>query len=241
MIIVAGGSGKRCGGGLPKQFRMLGSRPVLARTIDRMAEALPGAELIVVLPAEHVEFWKNFAARFDVPKHRVVAGGEERFHSVCNGLAAVRTTPALIGVHDGVRPLASAAMIRRTAEAASWEGAAIPVAEPVDSFREVAGEESHIVDRSRLRIVQTPQIFSAAWLREAYEQPFDPRFTDDASVVEAAGRRIALVEGERTNLKLTSPDDFLLAEAIIAARETPDESEPDPDSEPMDPLEQPAK
>lgn len=225
VIIVAGGSGTRCGGSLPKQFRLLHNRPVLARTIDRFAAALRGAEIVVVLPERHIAFWKDFAARFEVAAHRVVAGGEERFHSVCRGLAALRSEPELIAVQDGVRPFASAELIRRVADAAAETGAAIPVVQPVDSFRRLEGEESQIVDRSRLRIVQTPQIFRADWLTAAYEQPFDPRFTDDASVVEAAGHRIALVEGERNNLKLTTADDFAIAEAMLAAREAEEEAD----------------
>ncbi|MDE6623528.1 MAG: 2-C-methyl-D-erythritol 4-phosphate cytidylyltransferase [Alistipes sp.] len=221
-IIVAGGSGSRCGGGLPKQFRLLGGRPVLARTIDRMAEALPGAEIAVVLPEGYLDFWKNLAARFDIAGHAVVAGGEERFHSVRNGIEALRSDPELIVVQDGVRPLVTVETIRRVAAEAERSGAAIPVVLPVDSFREAEGERSHVVDRSRLRIVQTPQIFRADLLREAYRAEFDRQFTDDASAVERLGHPIALVEGDRTNLKLTTEEDFTLAEALLALRETPE-------------------
>ena len=225
VIIVAGGSGTRCGGSLPKQFRLLGNRPVLARTIDRFAAALPGAEIVVVLPAQYIDFWNNFAARFAVASHTVAAGGSERFHSVLRGLEALRSEPELIAVQDAVRPFASAELIRRVAEAAAQQGAAIPALQPVDSFREVSGEGSHPLDRNRLRIVQTPQIFRADWLREAYRAGFDPRFTDDASVVEAAGYAVQLVEGERTNRKLTTPDDFELAEALLALQTARDEEE----------------
>ena len=230
VIIVAGGAGHRAGGNLPKQFRLLGGEPVLARTINRFAEAMPGAEIVAVLPEEHIDFWKNLAARFEVARHKVVAGGSERFHSVRNGIEALRTFPELIAVQDGVRPLASTEMIRRVAEAASRNGAAIPVVEPVDSFRKVEGAasdtgtearapRSHIVDRRQLRIVQTPQIFRAEWLREAYGLPYREEFTDDASVVEAAGHPVCLVAGERENLKITTPGDFIVAEALLAARE----------------------
>lgn len=218
VIIVAGGSGLRCGGGLPKQFRLLDGQPVLARTIGLMAEALPGAELVVVLPESHAAFWKNLAARFDVPEHRVAIGGETRFHSVCNGMNALRTDPELIAVHDGVRPLATPELIRRVARAAAEHGAAVPAIEPVDSFRETDGAGSRAVDRSRLRMVQTPQAFRADLLRNAYHTACDVRFTDDASVVERTGHGICLVEGERTNLKLTTEMDFTVAEALLAAR-----------------------
>lgn len=225
VIIVAGGSGRRCGGGVPKQFRLLAGRPVLARTIDRMAEALPGAEIAVVLPERHLDFWKNLAARFDIAPHTVVAGGEERFHSVRNGLEALRRDPELIAVQDGVRPLVTVETIRRVAAEAQRSGAAIPVVPPVDSFRETDGAVSHVVDRSRLRIVQTPQIFRADLLREACRAEFDPRFTDDASAVERLGQPIALVEGDRTNIKITTEEDFTLAEALIAVRSTNDDDD----------------
>lgn len=233
IIIVAGGSGRRAGGTLPKQFRFLGGMPVLARTINNFAAALPGAEIVVVLPEEHIEFWKNLAARFDVAAHKVAAGGAERFDSVKNGLEALASEPELIAVQDGVRPLGSAELIRRVAEAAAEHGAAIPVVEPVDSFRETDGANaagdasSHIVDRRRLRIVQTPQVFRADILRRAYAAAFRAEFTDDASVVEAAGEPIFLAEGEPENLKLTTPVDFIIAEALIAAREEAEEDETD--------------
>ncbi len=218
VILVAGGSGTRCSGSLPKQFRLLGNRPVLARTIDLFASTLRGAEIVVVLPARYIDFWKDFSARFEVPAHTTVAGGEERFHSVKNGLTALRTDPELIAVHDAVRPFATPEMIRRVIAEAEATGAAIPAIAPVDSFRETDGEDSHVIDRNRLRIVQTPQVFRADWLTEAYRAAFDPRFTDDASVIEAAGHSVRLVEGERTNLKLTTSEDFALAEAMLAIR-----------------------
>lgn len=220
VIIVAGGSGRRMGEGLPKQFRFLGNLPVLARTIGLFADALPGAEIVVVLPEGHISFWKDLAARFDVAGHRVVAGGAERFDSVRCGLKALTGDPELIAVQDGVRPLGTAEMIRRVVRAAAEHGAAIPVVEPVDSFRETdSAGNSHPVDRSRLRCVQTPQVFRADVLRNAYAAEFRPAFTDDASVVEAAGHPVCLVPGERGNIKLTAPEDFIVAEALLTARE----------------------
>ena len=135
VIIVAGGSGRRVGGSIPKQFRLLGGMPVLARTINRFAEALPGAEIVVVLPGEHIAFWRDLAARFDVAKHSVAAGGSERFHSVKHGIDALKSDPELIAVQDGVRPLATPEMIRGVVRCAVIFGSAIPVVEPVDSFR----------------------------------------------------------------------------------------------------------
>ena len=221
ILIVAGGCGRRAGGALPKQFRLLAGRPVLLHTLERFAAALPGAEIVAVLPPEHLAFWQDLAARFEVPTHRAVAGGAERFHSVRNGLEALRSDLERIVVQDGVRPLASPELIRRVVEAAADCGAAVPVVEPVDSFRttDPDGLASHPIDRRRLRIVQTPQAFRAEVLRRAYAADYRPEFTDDATVVEAAGHAVRLVEGEPHNLKLTTPEDFLIAEALLAARD----------------------
>lgn len=197
---------------LPKQFLMLGDMPVVARTINTFAEALPGAEIVVVLPEEHIPLWKNLAARFDVAVHRCVAGGSERFHSVKRGIEALSPEVEYIAVHDGVRALVSKRLIIRTMLDCESHGATIPVIEVADSYRRVEGEESYIVPRSELRIVQTPQIFRADILRKAYEQSFDVGFTDDASVVEAMGSKIWLVEGEKSNIKLTTPEDMEWAE-----------------------------
>lgn len=212
---MAGGSGRRMQSALPKQFMMLGSLPVVAHTINTFSEALPGAEIVVVLPEEHIPLWRNLAARFDVAVHRCIAGGKERFHSVKNGLDALSSEVEFVAVHDGVRALATKKMILRVQLAAEETGAAIPVTEVVDSYRRVDGTESYIVPRSELRIVQTPQTFSASLLRRAYEQPFSESFTDDASVVEALGAKITLVEGERRNIKLTTPEDMLIAERLL--------------------------
>ena len=150
--------------------------------------------------------------------HKVVAGGEERFHSVRNGLAALCTKPDLVAIHDAVRPFATPEMIRCVVDAAAESGAAIPTVVPVDSFRKVGDAGSQPVDRNRLRIVQTPQVFRADWLTKAYGAEYDPRFTDDATVVEAAGHPVRLVAGDDGNIKLTTETDFDLAEALLAVR-----------------------
>ena len=217
VIIVAGGSGRRMGGALPKQFMMLEQQPILARSINRIHEALPKAEIVVVLPAEHVELWRNMAARFDVARHKIAIGGKERFHSVKSGLAALSEGVRTIAVHDAVRPLASKKLIIRLVLATEKHDAVIPVVAPADSYRSVEGDDSKIIDRSTLRMVQTPQLFRAEALRKAYEQEFSESFTDDASVVEAAGYKVALEEGERENFKITTPLDITLARAIITA------------------------
>jgi 2-C-methyl-D-erythritol 4-phosphate cytidylyltransferase len=202
------------GGTLPKQFSLVGGEPILARTINNFRKALPTSRIVVVLPAEYIDFWKNFSARFSVAKHSVVEGGKERFHSVKNDIEALSCEVDLIAVQDGVRPFASKEMILRVVDCASENGAAIPVVKAVDSYRAVEGDESKIIDRTPLRIVQTPQIFAAPILRAAYDTTFMPHFTDDASVVEFSGEKVALCEGEYTNIKITTPADLVLAEAI---------------------------
>ena len=215
VIIVAGGSGKRMQSSLPKQFMLLGGEPVVARTINTFAEALPGAEIVVVLPEEHIAMWKNLAARFDVAVHKCVAGGAERFHSVKAGIAALSDDVTSIMVHDGVRALITKKLIIRTALAVEDNDAVIPVVDVADSYRRVTDSGSEIVPRSTLRIVQTPQTFKASVLRSAYDQEFDTAFTDEASVVERMGVAITLVDGERTNLKLTTPEDMEWAEWLL--------------------------
>ena len=215
VVIVAGGSGKRMGGSLPKQFSIVGGEPILARTINAFHRALPTSRIVVVLPAEQIEFWRNYSSRFGVAKHSIVEGGAERFHSVKNGIEALFEEVDLIAIHDGVRPLASKELILRAVACAAEHGSAIPVVPVVDSIRAIEGEGSHIVPRSALRAVQTPQIFSAATIRAAYDTPFSNEFTDDASVVEAMGEGVALCEGERSNIKITTPEDLAIAEALL--------------------------
>ena len=217
VIIVAGGSGRRMGSTLPKQFMLLGNEPILARSINRIHEALPKAEIVVVLPEAHAAMWQNLAARFEVASHKIAYGGAERFHSVKNGIAALSDDVEIIGVHDAVRPLASKKLIIKLILEAEKCDAVIPAIAPPDSYRMVEGSSSSIIDRSKLRIIQTPQVFNATALRKAYEQEFSAAFTDDASVAEAAGYTIALCEGERENIKITTPADIIIAEAIINA------------------------
>ena len=219
VIIVAGGSGRRMGATLPKQFMMLGNEPILAHSINRIHEALPAAEIVVVLPEEHIALWRNIAARFDVAHHKITAGGTERFYSVKNGLKELSDDVKIIAVHDAVRPLASKKLIIKLILEAEKRVAVIPVVAPVDSFRKIEGDDSKIIDRSALRIVQTPQVFDATILRRAYEQDFSSTFTDDASVVEAIGEKITLCEGERGNLKITTPEDMVIASALLEAEQ----------------------
>ncbi len=216
VIIVAGGSGQRVGGRLPKQYQILGQRPILAHTISAFAEALPKAEIVVVLAADRVEYWSNLSARFDVAKHRVVVGGAERFDSVKSGIEALSEDVEVVAIHDGARPLSSVDLIRRCVECAVSNGSAIPVVEVSDSLRELGeGGASKAVVRSNFRAVQTPQIFDATLIRRAYRESYNPNFTDDASVVEYMGERVWLCEGERRNIKITTREDMTLAESIL--------------------------
>lgn len=216
ILIVAGGRGTRMGGPQPKQFLELAGRPVLMHTLEAFDRWDASARLIVVLPEDQIDTWKRLCGAHAFGRiHRVVAGGETRFHSVRNGLGSVASN-GLIAVHDGVRPLVAPSVIAACFAAAADGGAAVPVVPVVESVREVdADGGSRPVDRTRLRVVQTPQVFRADVLRAAYCLPYDPRFTDDASVVEASGVAVRLVPGNRENIKLTTPMDLLLAEQLM--------------------------
>ena len=218
-IIVAGGSGTRFGAELPKQFLELGGKPILMRSIEAFANSgnCP-VDVIVTLPSDQMDLWQRLCDRygFDVP-HRVVPGGKTRWHSVKHALDSMGDVNEvdIIAVHDGVRPMVTADVICRTIAAARRDGAAIPVVALNDSVRQVVGEASHALDRSTLRAVQTPQAFDARLLLDAYSLPYQPIFTDDASVVEQLGHPITLVEGDPHNLKITRPMDLALAEYLL--------------------------
>lgn len=216
-IIVAGGSGKRFGSELPKQFLPLDGKAVLMRTIEKFDQA--GATIVVVLPAEHQQMWidmckeSNFAVT-----HTIANGGKTRFESVKNGIAAIEELADgdLVAVHDGVRPLASVELLSRCYNTAQKTGSAIPVVNPSDSIRQVMNDgTSHQLLRSSLRAVQTPQTFCAELLKGAYDMEESPLFTDDASVVESAGHQVTLVKGEVTNIKITTPIDMIIATELI--------------------------
>lgn len=218
-IIVAGGSGKRMGASIPKQFLLLHGEPLLFHTLRAFHAFDPHMPLVLVLPADHHITWEDLCAQHDfgVP-HTLVAGGAERFHSTRAGLDAV-THDRLVAVHDGVRPLVSPALIARCFNAAMVHGAAIPVVPISSSVRQVEGSTSRAVDRSALRAVQTPQCFKVDLLRQAFELPYDPAFTDEATLVERLGVNIALVDGEDHNIKVTTPFDLQVAELVLGGRE----------------------
>ena len=205
----------RMGKDLPKQFLPIDGTPILMHTLQAFYDYDPSMTLIVVLPSDQQAYWSKLCGdyHFTIP-HVVVKGGETRFHSVKNGLACINEE-GLVAVHDGVRPFVHCDTIDRCFAAAQESGAAVPVVEVVDSLRKVEDEESKAVSRRDYRIVQTPQVFDISLLKEAYKQPYTVDFTDDASVVEAYGRKISLVEGNRENIKITSPFDLVIAEAFL--------------------------
>lgn len=223
-IIVAGGSGTRFGSEVPKQFLPLGGKAVLMHTIEKFDKA--GAVIVVVLPAEHQQMWIDLCKESNFPvTHTVATGGKTRFESVKNGIAAIENLADsdLVAVHDGVRPLASVELINRCYATAQATGTAIPVINPNDSIRQVMEDgTSRQLLRSSLRAVQTPQTFRAELLKGAYDVDESPLFTDDASVVESAGHQVTLVEGEVTNIKITTPLDMIIAKELITGVDNKD-------------------
>lgn len=217
-VIVAGGRGVRMGADRPKQFLDLGGEPVLRRTVECFLAFDPGIELVMALPRDGRDWWRDYCRRTGfLERYSIVTGGITRFHSVQNALKYVGDE-GLVAVHDGVRPLLSRELLERVFSAAETCGAAIPAVPVTDSLRRISGEGSVPVDRESLVRVQTPQVFSCRVLKEAYRQPFSTSFTDDASVVEAAGGSIKIVPGDSINLKITTPGDLALAESLYKAR-----------------------
>lgn len=217
-VIVAGGSGKRMKSALPKQFMMLKEKPVLYYTLQTFLEAYPDLQIILVLPMEYIDLGKEIIdGYFDAGRIRIVTGGDSRFHSVKNGLALIEDE-SVIFVHDGVRCLVTPQLIHRCYMQALETGSAIPTLISKDSVRIETEEGNEPVDRNKVHLVQTPQTFHSKLLLPAYQIDFKERFTDEATVVEAFGLKVSLVEGEETNIKLTRPVDMFLAERILEER-----------------------
>jgi 2-C-methyl-D-erythritol 4-phosphate cytidylyltransferase len=216
VVIVAGGSGKRMGMDTPKQFLELAGRPVLMHTIELFRKFSDTIEIITVLPENQLRFWTDLQKKysFDIP-HTLVRGGSKRFLSVKNGLEFVNP-PGLVAIHDGVRPLVRIETIRRCFEVAEKYGNAIPVISPSDSLRCEDKKGNVPVDRTRIKQVQTPQVFDVAKIKKAYQQGFDPSFTDDAMVLEKTGEKIRLVDGNRENIKITNPEDLFIAQTLLS-------------------------
>ena len=217
IIIVAGGKGLRMGTDIPKQFLPIGGKPVLMRTLERFREYSAELQIILVLPEAQQEYWHQLCEEyhFDV-KYTLANGGQTRFHSVQNGLAKVPDdAQGVVGVHDGVRPFPSIEVIKNCYETARTKKAVIPVIPVVETVRHLEGEKSVTVPRGDYRLVQTPQTFDIQLLKAANRQPYNDGFTDDASVVESYGYEITLVEGNRENIKITTPYDLKIAEVLL--------------------------
>jgi 2-C-methyl-D-erythritol 4-phosphate cytidylyltransferase len=219
-IIVAGGNGSRMGTELPKQFLPVGGVPVLMHTIRNFYDFDPLLQLILVLPESEMSVWNDLCHQyqFTIP-HQVIAGGDTRFQSVKNGLS-LASDCNLIAVHDGVRPLVSHETLARCFKCAEEKGTAIPVLPANESLREGSLRESVPVDRSSFYLVQTPQVFKSSIIQDAYNQFYTPAFTDDASVVEHAGTSVQLVLGNRENIKITFPEDLMIAEMFLSRNPT---------------------
>lgn len=215
IVIVAGGKGLRMGGDIPKQFLPVKGMPVLMRTIQRFYDYDNAMQIVLVLPEAQQGYWKQLCEeyRFSLP-YVLANGGETRFHSVRNGIAKVDEGVGLIGVHDGVRPFVSVETIAACFDEAARSGAVVPVIDVVETVRHLRAEGSVTVPRSEYRLVQTPQVFDAELLRSAYGQSYTDFFTDDASVVERYGHAVSLVQGNRENIKITTPYDMRIAEVL---------------------------
>ncbi len=216
-LIVAGGSGKRMGAEIPKQYLEIAGRPVLMHTLERFKTFSDSIEIITVLPENQLRFWSELQKKysFSIP-HTLVKGGKARFFSVRNGLKFV-DDPGLVAIHDGVRPFVSLDTIRRCFETAERLGNAIPVIPPSDALRIVSEQGSMPVNRMLVRQVQTPQVFHSSLIKKAYQQEYLPEFTDDATVLEKTGTRINLVDGNRENIKITTPEDLIISAALLPA------------------------
>ncbi|MBQ2673570.1 MAG: 2-C-methyl-D-erythritol 4-phosphate cytidylyltransferase [Prevotella sp.] len=243
IIIVAGGKGLRMGSDIPKQFLPIGGKPVLMRTLERFREYSPTLQIILVLPKAQQDYWKQLCEEYHFNvEYQLADGGETRFHSVQHGLALIPDeTEGVVGVHDGVRPFPSIDVIRRCYDTAREKKAVIPVIPVVETLRQIISKDdrtnrtaeqteeggkvlqsyspcnkiSQTVPRNEYRLVQTPQTFDIQLLKAANRQPYNDGFTDDASVVESYGHAITLVEGNRENIKITTPFDITIAEALL--------------------------
>jgi len=217
IIIVAGGIGRRMNGNTPKQFLLLKGKPVLFHTIGIFYKYSCDIPIILVLPQNQINHWKElcFQYQLNIP-HQIVEGGITRFHSVKNGLAEIKET-CLVGIHDGVRPLVSLQTISRAFEMAERKGNAVPVISVNESLRAVNEKGNQPINRETIKIIQTPQCFHSELIKEAYNQEYKESFTDDATVLEAMGEKINLVEGNIENIKITNPTDLLFVENFMVA------------------------
>ena len=217
-VIVAGGSGLRMGADKPKQFLLLKEKPILWHTLQQFLKAFQDLKIILVLPAEFLgDGIAILPSLLDRERVQIIAGGATRFDSVKNGLSLIHKK-GIVFVHDGVRCLVSVDLIQRCFFQALEKGSAVPAVAATDSIRIVEGDRNLVADRKNVRIIQTPQTFRTELLLPAFQRDFEPLFTDEATVLEAAGKHIFLIDGEYSNIKITRPIDLLIAEKILEER-----------------------
>lgn len=214
-LIVAGGKGVRMGATVPKQFLLLAGKPILMHTLDAFHQSDPSVELVLVLPPDQINLWKSLIAKHGFGTSHVVAkGGETRFDSVKNGLDHI-PADGIVAIHDGVRPLVPQSVINKSFEEALLYGNAIASVRLKESIREITNEGNHSTDRENYRLIQTPQTFQAATIKQAYASARSNEFTDDAGVLEYSGGKIHLINGHYCNIKVTTPEDLVFAESIL--------------------------
>lgn len=217
-LIVAGGKGTRINSKLPKQFIGLNGKPILLHTLEAFFEYSRDITVVLVLPENEFGIWESICQQYNVRYPLVLQkGGETRFQSVKNGLDKMEGD-GLVAIHDGVRPLVSADLIGASFRLAAVHGSAVAAVRLKESIRETDQDTTKAVDRSRYRLIQTPQTFHLSLIKKAYQQKEDPSLTDDASVAERAGHKISLFEGSYENIKVTTPEDLVIAEALLKIR-----------------------
>lgn len=219
VVIVAGGSGTRMKREIPKQFIPVAGKPILMHTVEAFERASPGIEIILVLPESQVLGWKSLCAQyhFEVP-HQITHGGDTRFQSVKNGLRQIDHEAGLVAIHDGVRPLVDRQTIINAFEVAEQKGNAVAAVPLKDSIRWAVTNENEVRDRKEYQLIQTPQTFQVHLIKAAFRRGYNPAFTDDATVLEATGEKINLIEGSYRNIKITTPEDLVVAEALLRNR-----------------------
>jgi|ERR1700757_205568 len=215
VVIVAGGTGSRMKNELPKQLIEINNKPVIVYSIEKFQNFNKDIQVIISLHKDYFELFEKIKSRFNLKNIQVVEGGDTRYQSVKNALAVLNTNTTIIGVHDAARPLVSLLTIQKTFAAAEQHGAAIPVIDMNESLREVNSDESKAVDRTKFKVVQTPQCFKKDILLKAYDMPYSPLFTDDASMVEKIGHQIFITEGNKENIKITYPQDLIVAQTLL--------------------------
>jgi 2-C-methyl-D-erythritol 4-phosphate cytidylyltransferase len=214
-IIVAGGTGSRMRGDMPKQFMLLGGKPVIQYSIDAFHAFDPDCQIIIVIHPDYMAYWEQLCREFSITTvHTAVGGGENRFDSVKNGLAHIEGD-GLVAVHDAARPVISAGFVEKQFSEAAIHGTAIPGTALNDTIRIIEGDGSRQLDRSFLRAMQTPQVFRVSELKRAYAQPFKASFTDDASVMQSAGFALHITEGRAENIKITNPQDIAIVAVLM--------------------------